>query len=57
MLGDGWIDEGLSDRLEPGKRSFFVDPHQAAISSDIRRQNSCQPSFHPFAGQNKPLKS
>jgi hypothetical protein len=27
MYGDGGIDEGLSGRLEPGKRPFFVQPH------------------------------
>jgi hypothetical protein len=40
MLSDFGIDERFSERLEMSKRAFLVGTHQAAIASDIRRQNS-----------------
>ena len=40
MLNDGGIDKRFSERLELSKRAFLVGTHQAAIASDIRRQNS-----------------
>ena len=49
MGGDCGVDEGLSDRLEPGQRAFLIDTHQAAIAGDIRRQNSCQSAAVPFS--------
>jgi hypothetical protein len=54
MGGDGGIDEGLSDRLEPRERAFLVDPHQPAIACDIRRQHRRQPPFHALVGQKGP---
>jgi hypothetical protein len=51
MLGDGGVNEGFSDRLEPGQRAFLVDSHQTAIPGDIRRQHRCQSSLHPLASQ------
>jgi hypothetical protein len=40
MLSDFGIEKGFSERLEMSKRAFLVGTHQAAITSDIRRQNS-----------------
>jgi hypothetical protein len=54
MCGDGWIDEGFSDRLQPGQRSFLVGTHEAAIPGDIRSQYRCQSSFHAIDGQKLP---
>ena len=55
MGGDCGIDEGLSDRLEPGQRAFLVGTHEAAVPGDIRRQHRCQSPFHAFGGQMMPL--
>jgi len=38
MGGDGGVDKGFSDRLEPGQRAFFVGTHELAVASDIRRR-------------------
>ena len=54
MVGDGGIDEGLSDRLQPGQRAFLVDTHEPAVAGDIRRQHRCQSPFHPLACQESP---
>jgi hypothetical protein len=56
MLGNGGVNEGLPDRLEPTQRAFLVCTHQAAVSGDISRQHRRQPSFHPLSGQKMPLK-
>jgi hypothetical protein len=54
MRGDGGIDKGLSDDLEPGQHAFFVGTHQAAVSGNIRRQNCRKSSFHAIIGQKRP---
>ena len=40
--------------LRPNQCAFFVRAHQATISSDIRRQDSCKPPFHTIVGHNGP---
>ena len=55
MLGDGGVNEGFSDRLEPGQRAFLIATHEAAIAGDIRRQHRCQSSFDALGGQRIPL--
>jgi hypothetical protein len=40
VLDDAGVDERFSEGLEMSKRAFLVGTHQAAIASDIRRQNS-----------------
>ena len=57
MGGYCGVDEGLSERLEPGQRAFLVGTHQAAIPGDIRRQNRRQSPFHALGGQEMPLGS
>jgi hypothetical protein len=54
MLGDGGIDEGLSDLFQAGQGAFLVSAHETAIPGDIRRQHSRQPSLHPFYGHKSP---
>jgi hypothetical protein len=39
MLNDFGIDDRFSEGFETSKRAFLVGTHQAAIASDIRRQN------------------
>ena len=41
----------LSNSFQLRQRAFFVDPYQAARARDICRQNSCQSTYHPLAGQ------
>ena len=55
MGGDGGVDEGRSNRFEPGQRAFLVDAHEAAIPGDIRRQHRCQSPVHALGGQRMPL--
>ena len=40
MGGYSGVNKGLSDSLQPGQRAFLVGTHQAAVTGDIRRQNS-----------------
>jgi hypothetical protein len=54
MCGDGGIDKGFSDGLEPGQGVFFVGAHQTAIPGDIRRQYSRKSPFHALFGQAAP---
>jgi len=51
MLSDFGIDEGAQVILELGVRSLFVDAGQAAVTSDIGRQDSCEPSLYSLGGQ------
>jgi len=40
MLNDAGVEERFSEGLEMSKRAFLIGTHQAAIASDIRRQNN-----------------
>ena len=52
------IHEGVnkcpSESLELGQRSFLVNPHQATVPSDIRRQNCRQSPLDLLAAQDAP---
>ena len=54
IVGDGGVNEGLPDSLEPGQRAFLVYAHEAAITGDIRSQHRRQSSFHALARQGAP---
>ena len=54
MRGDSGVDNGLSDRLEPGQGALLISTHETAIAGDIRRQHSRQSPFHGLAGQKGP---
>jgi hypothetical protein len=54
MRGDGGIDQGFSDGLEPRQGVFLVGAHQTAIPGDVRRQYSRKSPFHALFGQAAP---
>ena len=41
MRCDSRVDKCFSDRFQPGQSAFLVHSHQAAITSDVRRQYRC----------------
>ena len=54
IFNDFGIEKRSSKRLQFGQRPFFVDPHQAARTGDIRRQNSRQPPLYVLPTQDAP---
>ena len=54
MLGDCRVDKRFSESLELRQRAFLVDTNQAAITGDIRRQDSRQSPLYGLVAQDAP---
>ena len=55
MLRNLGIDEFTSVRLECCESAFLVNTHQAAVASDIGREDGSQPPFDPRLGHKNRL--
>jgi hypothetical protein len=54
MFGDCGVDKRFSESLQLRQRAFLIGTHQAAITGDIRRQNSRQSPLYVLAAQDAP---
>jgi hypothetical protein len=54
MFGDCGVDKRFSESLQLRQRAFLVGTHQAAITGDIRRQDSRQSPLYGLAAQGAP---
>ena len=54
MSGDGGVDKRFSESLQLRQRAFLVGANQAAITGDIRRQDSRQSPLYGLAAQDAP---
>jgi len=54
MFGDCGVDKRFSESLQLRQRAFLVGTNQAAITGDIRRQDSRQSPLYGLAAQDAP---
>jgi hypothetical protein len=54
MFGDCGVDKRFSESLQLRQGPFFVGTNQAAITGDIRRQDSRQSPLDVLAAQDAP---
>src|SRR5260370_322944 len=54
MFGDCGVDKRFSESLQLRQRAFLVGTNQAAITGDIRRQDSRQSPLYGLAAQDTP---
>src|SRR5262245_31612973 len=54
MFGDCGVDKRFFESLQLRQRAFLVGTNQAAITGDIRRQDSCQSPLYGLAAQDAP---
>jgi len=55
VLGYLGVPESPAVGLELGQRPFLVSAHEAAIASDISRQDGCEPAFYALGQREPPL--
>jgi|SRR5262245_3083579 len=51
VLGDLGVNECSAVGLELGERPFLVSAHEAAVASDIGRQDGCKASLYALGNQ------
>ena len=54
VLSNFGINQAAEVVLKPSVRSLFVQASQAAVASDVSRQDGCQPAFYALRGQREP---
>jgi hypothetical protein len=53
MLLDFGIDKGAPVDLQLSQRAFLIGAHEPAVSSDIGREDRCEPSFRTLFSQGR----